>query len=51
METALKILKKVELATEGRTPSASKALVMKANILFGIYDNDGERKEGNSARM
>ena len=48
METALKMLKKVELATEGRT---SSALVMKANVVFGIFDNDGEHKEGKSAKM
>ena len=51
METALKMLKKVELATEGRTSSASKTLVMKGNVVFEIYDNDGEHKEGNSAKM
>ena len=51
METTLKMLKKVELATEGRTPSASKALVMKANVLFGISDNNGEHKKGKSAKM
>ena len=51
METALKMLKKVELATEGQTPSASRTLVMKANVLFRISDNDGEHKEGKSAKM
>ena len=51
METALKMLKKVELATEGRTSSASKTLVMKANVLFGISDNDGKHKERKSAKM
>ena len=51
MEIALKMLKKVELATEGRTSSASKTLVMKANVLFGFSDNDGEHKEGKSAKM
>ena len=45
------MLKKVELATEGRTPSASKTPVMKANVLLGISDNDGEHKEGKSAKM
>ena len=49
METALKI--QVELATEGRTSSVSKTLVMKANVVFGISDNDGEHKEGKSAKM
>ncbi|CAN0386503.1 unnamed protein product, partial [Ascophyllum nodosum] len=48
VETALKMLKKVELATEGRT---SSTLVMKANVVFGISDNDGEHKEGKSAKM
>ncbi|CAN0406224.1 unnamed protein product [Ascophyllum nodosum] len=51
VETALKMLKKVELATEGRTSSASKTLVMKANVLFGMSDNDGKHKEGKSAKM
>ena len=51
METALKMLKKVELATEGQTSSAFKTLVMKANVVFGISDNDGEHKEGKSAKM
>ncbi|CAM9973842.1 unnamed protein product, partial [Ascophyllum nodosum] len=51
VETALKMLKKVELATEGRTSSASKTLVMKTNVVFGISDNDGEHKEGKSAKM
>ena len=51
METALKMLKKVEVTTEGRTPSASKALVMKANVLFKISDNAGEHKEGKLAKM
>ena len=49
VETALKMLKKVELATERRTPSASKALVM--NVLFGISDSDREHKEGKSAKI
>ena len=51
METALKILGKVELATKGWTPSSSKTLVMKVNVLFGISDNDGEHEEGKSAKM
>ena len=52
METVLKMLKKVNFATEGRTPSASKTLVMKANAaLFEISDNDGEHKERKSAKM
>ena len=51
METALKMLKKVELAAEGRTSSASKTLVVKASVVFGISDNDGEYKEGKSAKM
>ena len=50
METTLEMLKKVELATEGRTPSASKALAIKANVLFGISDNYGEHKEEKSAK-
>ena len=45
------MLTKVELAVEGRTPSASKTLVMKGNVLFGISDNDEEHKEGESAKM
>ena len=51
METALKILRKVELATKGRTSSSFKTLVMKADVLLGISDNDGEHKEGKSAKM
>ncbi|CAN0467886.1 unnamed protein product [Ascophyllum nodosum] len=51
VEIALKMLKRVEFATEGRTSSASKTLVMKANVVFGISDNNGEHKEGKSAKI
>ena len=52
METVLKTLKKVELATEGRTSSASKTLAIKAGVVvFGISDNDREHKGGKSAKM
>ena len=52
VESTLNLIKKVELATQGQAPSASKALVMKANnVLFEISDTDGHQPEGKSVKM
>ena len=51
METTLKIVEKVTLATEGPAPSASKELAMKAYALFGISDNDEEHHKQKTAKM
>ena len=51
METTLEMIKKVALATKGRAPSVSKAFVMKTNVLFGIYDNDGQHQERKAAKI
>ena len=51
MESTLNMIKKVELATQGQVSSVSKALVMKANVLFVISGNDGRQPEGTLVKM
>ena len=51
MESTLNMMKKVELATQGQVSSVSKALVMKANVLFVISGNDGRQPEGTLVKM